>query len=119
VPVADLQKFITEWESLFSIKYPNWELYVFGHFGDGNLHIHAVKPPDLSVDDFYKNTQKVDADLFNLVRKFGGSVSAEHGIGVLKKPYLKYSKSEQEIEIFRQVKRILDPKNLLNPGKII
>lgn len=119
VPVEALQSFLKEWEALFSRKYPQWELYVFGHFGDGNLHIHAVKPLDMGVAEFQEKAASVDFDLFSIVKAFKGSVSAEHGIGVLKKPYLHFSKSAEEIRLMTAIKNLLDPQNLLNPGKIL
>lgn len=119
VPVFHLKEFINEWTSLFQQKYPKWELFVFGHIGDGNLHIHALKPESMSREEFLAYTKKVDADLFSLVHKFKGSVSAEHGIGLLKKPHLPYSKTPAEIELLKSLKKTLDPNWLLNPGKVI
>lgn len=86
---------------------------VFGHLGDGNLHVM------ITVRDSSKPThEKVDDIVYNALRKFGGSVSAEHGIGLEKKRYLNVSRSEEEIAVMRAIKRALDPKSLLNPGKI-
>lgn len=119
LPVHNLKPFIDEWTSNFAQAHPNWELYIFGHIGDGNLHLHAIKPKEMALDQFLAATQKVDETLFGLVRKFGGSISAEHGIGLLKKKHLHYSKTKEEQEILKAIKRTLDPKWLLNPGKII
>jgi FAD/FMN-containing dehydrogenase len=119
LPVYNLKGFIDEWTLRFSEAHPNWELYVFGHIGDGNLHLHAIKPNQMPLDQFLAATQKVDETLFGLVQKFGGSISAEHGIGLLKKKHLHYSKSKEELEILKSIKLVLDPKWLLNPGKII
>jgi FAD/FMN-containing dehydrogenase len=91
---------------------------VFGHIGDGNLHINLLKPNGMKEEDFVCHTSSVDEALFSLVQRHGGSISAEHGIGLLKKPYLKYSRSEHEIAALRAVKAALDPSNVLNPGKI-
>jgi FAD/FMN-containing dehydrogenase len=119
VPIFNLKNFIQDWSTEFRAKYPNWELFVYGHIGDGNLHIHALKPANMALEDFVAQTKKVDADLFALVRKYQGSVSAEHGVGLLKKSHLGYSKSELEISLMKSIKKSLDPKWLLNPGKII
>ena len=72
----------------------------------------------MDADSFHRQCQATDEVLFSLVRKYAGSISAEHGIGLLKKHALAYSRSPAELAIFRALKRSLDPKNLLNPGKI-
>ena len=90
----------------------------FGHIGDGNLHINIMKPDSLSKDEFLKRTHDVDHDMFKLVKKYGGSISAEHGIGLLKKEFLGYSRTPAEMAVLRAVKKALDPKGMLNPGKI-
>ncbi len=100
-------------------KFPRWELFIFGHFGDGNLHIHALRPDGMSQDEFLHQNEMVEEDLFRVVGKYQGSISAEHGIGLLKKAHLHLSKSPAELQILRQMKKILDPRNLLNPGKVI
>lgn len=119
VPIFNLKNFIDEWTTLFKSKYPTWTQYVFGHIGDGNLHIHTLKPSEMALDDFMTKTKAVDADLFNLVQKHQGSISAEHGIGLLKKAHLGYSKTPEELMILKAIKKTLDPKWLLNPGKVI
>ncbi len=85
---------------------------VMGHVGDGNLHpsVYHEHTPDKH-DEFEKL-------VYDLTGEFGGSISAEHGIGILKRPYLKMSRTEEEIETMRSLKRALDPKNILNPGRI-
>ncbi|WFU62532.1 FAD-binding oxidoreductase [Bradyrhizobium brasilense] len=85
---------------------------VFGHVGDGNLHLelHHEHTPDRR-EDFEKL-------VYNITGEFGGSISAEHGIGILKRPYLKISRTQEEIETMRTIKRALDPNNILNPGRI-
>jgi FAD/FMN-containing dehydrogenase len=86
---------------------------VFGHAGDGNLHlgVHHERTPEKH-DEFEKL-------VYGITGEFGGSISAEHGIGILKKPYLKMSRTEEEIETMRTLKRAMDPNNILNPGRII
>jgi FAD/FMN-containing dehydrogenase len=85
---------------------------VMGHVGDGNLHpsVYHEHTPD--------KQQEFDRLVYDLTGEFGGSISAEHGIGILKRPYLKMSRTEEEIETMRTLKRALDPKNILNPGRI-
>lgn len=119
LPVAALEAFTHDLERLFTARYPSWEICLFGHIGDGNLHVNVMKPEDLAKEVFLERTSAADHDMFRLVRAHGGSISAEHGIGLLKKPYLTYTRSEAELAVMRSVKRSLDPKNLMNPGKIL
>ncbi len=119
VSVSKLEGFITELDTLFAAEYKGIETYTFGHIGDGNLHLNALRPDHANLESFQKHCHTVDEKLFQLVKKYSGSISAEHGIGLLKKDFLHFSRSEREIEIFRGIKKLLDPKNLLNPGKII
>jgi FAD/FMN-containing dehydrogenase len=119
LPIAALEAFCAELEGVFATRYPGWEMCVFGHIGDGNLHINTMKPERLDKASFLAKTSEADRDLFALVKKHHGSISAEHGIGVLKKPYLGYSRSEAEIAVMKGIKRALDPKNILNRGKVL
>jgi FAD/FMN-containing dehydrogenase len=86
---------------------------VFGHLGDGNLHIsvhHAEDRPDIS--------RELEGRIYDLVAARGGSISAEHGIGISKRPYLRHSRTAAEITLMRAIKRAVDPKGILNPGRI-
>jgi FAD/FMN-containing dehydrogenase len=118
LPVATLGTFLDEMMAVFQKKYPGLDVYVFGHIGDGNLHVNTLKPDDMDREVFLKMAHTADDDLFELVKRHQGSVSAEHGIGLLKKDALKYSRTPEELAIFKAMKRALDPKNLLNPGKV-
>ena len=118
VPVSALKNFIEEWQGIFAKRFPDWELFIFGHFGDGNLHIHALKPAAMPQEEFLRQNLRVEEDLFEVVGKYQGSISAEHGIGLLKKEHLHLSKSAEELAIMRALKKILDPQGLLNPGKV-
>jgi FAD/FMN-containing dehydrogenase len=119
LPVASLEAFCAELDAVFEARYPGWEIALFGHIGDGNLHINVMKPDAMDKADFLLRTRDADGALFELVRKHKGSISAEHGIGLLKKQYLPYSRSAEEIELLKRVKRALDPGNVLNPGKVV
>ena len=90
----------------------------FGHIGDGNLHIDILKPEGMDRSDFIKKCKESDKILFSVVAKYDGSISAEHGVGMLKRDYLTYSRSPEEIEIMKGIKKVFDPSNILNPGKI-
>ena len=119
LPIAALEAFCGELDGLFAAKYAGWELCVFGHIGDGNLHVNVMKPDALPVDEFRARTAAADRDLFALVQKHAGSISAEHGVGLLKKPYLSYSRSPAELALLRSIKQAVDPLGILNPGKIL
>jgi len=119
LPISELERFCAELDSVFAERYPDFEICLFGHIGDGNLHINVMKPDALDKAEFLARTKAADHDLFRLVRAHNGSISAEHGIGLLKKDYLAYSRSPAEIALLKALKRALDPLNLLNPGKII
>lgn len=118
LPIKNLEGFCSELETFFQAHYVGWEICLFGHIGDGNLHINIMKPDHMSPADFRLATKRVDLDLFALVRKYEGSISAEHGIGLLKKEFLSFTRTEAEIDLFRQIKKVFDPRGILNPGKI-
>ncbi len=109
---------MAELGGVFAARYPDWEVCLFGHIGDGNLHVNVMKPDALDKAEFLRRTKEADVAMFELVKKHGGSISAEHGIGLLKKAYLGYSRTAREIEAMRDIKRSLDPKGILNPGKV-
>lgn len=119
VPIPSMKDFLREWESIFQKKYSAWELFIFGHFGDGNLHIHALKPANMSADEFLKQNHIVEKDLYTLVQKYHGSVSAEHGVGVIKKQDIGYTRTPREVELLKALKQTFDPQGLLNPGKVL
>jgi glycolate oxidase subunit GlcD len=118
VPVSKLEAFYSEIESRYAKELPGFQVFFFGHIGDGNLHIFIRRPKGLSTEKFIEKTHESDHALFQILQKLNGSVSAEHGIGILKKHALHFSRSEAEQSLMRGVKRVFDPKGLLNPGKI-
>ena len=99
-------------------NYPDWDVVWYGHIGDGNLHLNILKPDNLGIEDFKARCNEVSTDIFDAIKKLGGSVSAEHGVGTLKAPYLNYTKSDSEIDAMRAIKNIFDPDGILNPGKV-
>lgn len=119
LPIAALEAFCAELDELFARTYPDWEICLFGHIGDGNLHINVMKPEAMEKAAFLARTHEADAAIFAVVQRHRGSISAEHGIGLLKKPWLGYSRSPAEIALLRAVKSALDPKGILNPGKVV
>lgn len=118
LPVASLEAFCAELGDVFARRYPGWEVCLFGHIGDGNLHVNVMKPDALDKAAFLSRTHEADRDLFDLVKKHAGSVSAEHGIGLLKKAWLPWTRSEGERAMMRAIKKALDPGSIFNPGKI-
>lgn len=118
LPVAALEGFCGELQGVFDKRYPDWELCLFGHIGDGNVHVNVMKPDDMEPAEFFKQAKEADGALFDLLRSYGGSVSAEHGIGLLKKPWLLHTRSAPEVQLMRSIKSTMDPNGILNPGKI-
>ncbi|MEM8561086.1 MAG: FAD-binding oxidoreductase [Pseudomonadota bacterium] len=116
--VSSVPEFLTEVESVVNAHYPDFEIVWYGHIGDGNLHLNILKPESMNKDEFQRRCSEVSKQLFSIVQDYEGSVSAEHGVGLLKKDYLHFSRSPLEIDIMKQIKRIFDPKNIMNPGKI-
>jgi FAD/FMN-containing dehydrogenase len=103
----------------FKEHYPEFEVFIFGHIGDGNLHIFIRKPLQMSSDEFHKRCLSSDLMLYRITQSFKGSISAEHGIGLYKKPGLSYSHSPEELRYLRGLKKLFDPKGILNPDKIL
>lgn len=118
VPVYRMERFIDEMYAMFAAKHPDIEIFLFGHIGDGNLHINTMKPEAMSKDAFLQRCHVTDEDLFALVQAHEGSISGEHGIGLLKKDSLHFSRTPAELLLLRGIKRALDPAGLLNPGKV-
>ena len=89
----------------------------YGHAGDGNLHINILKK-DLPDDVWNSQVDKAVKEIFQLTVSLGGTISGEHGIGYSQKKYLQIALSKEQIELMKQIKRVFDPNNILNPGKI-
>lgn len=119
VKVSRIPQFLAQVDDLVSKRYPDFEIIWFGHIGDGNVHLNILKPGALPAERFFEQCASVSEQVFELVQQHGGSVSAEHGVGLLKKPYLRYSRSGQEVEYMRAIKRLFDPNNIMNPGKLV
>ena len=90
----------------------------YGHIGDGNVHLNILRPGGMSVEAFKKHCATVSGKIFSLTGQFGGSISAEHGVGLLKKSFLEHTRSAQQIELMRKIRRAFDPNGVMNPGKI-
>lgn len=118
VRVSKVPELLEEVDKLVGESYPDFEIIWFGHIGDGNVHLNILKPESLAEEEFFDKCATVSEWVFEIVQRLGGSVSAEHGVGLLKKPYLHYSRSKSEIAAMRAIKAVFDPANILNPGKV-
>jgi FAD/FMN-containing dehydrogenase len=92
---------------------------VFGHLGDGNLHYNLSGPEGVDADGFMDNAERANRIVHDLVAKYGGSFSAEHGVGQLKRGDLVRYKSPVEVDVMRAIKAALDPAGIMNPGKVL
>jgi len=118
VRLSMMPGFVADLEKILSREYSNLEVLLFGHIGDGNLHVNILRPADISPEDFNQRCLKVNRLVFELVGQYKGSVSAEHGVGLIKKDYLEFSRSKSEIQILKSIKNVFDPDGILNPGKV-
>ncbi len=119
VRISKMPKFLDEVGSFIKKSYPNFEVIWYGHIGDGNLHLNILKPAALNKFEFKSLCDDISMNLGQLVESYDGSISAEHGVGILKRDYLKFSKSSGEISLMAEVKKVFDPKGILNPGKLL
>jgi len=116
--ISRVPAFLEEVEAVVNKSYPEFEIVWFGHIGDGNVHLNILKPDDLPMVDFQQRCGEVSKWVFDIVQRYEGSISAEHGVGLLKKDYLHYTRSALEVAIMRQIKKAFDPQGIMNPGKI-
>ncbi len=119
VPVAAVPAFISEANAAVTALIPGARPLPFGNLDDGNIHYNVMPPAGAANTDFFERSDKVNAAVFAVVKKYRGSVSAEHGIGVLKRDLLAAVKDQVALDLMRSIKRMLDPKNILNPGKVL
>ncbi len=117
LPIVHMDEYIQQVESRLAARWPEGKCYVLGHIGDGNLHLFVTPKITAGIKDHNLHAQ-ADKHVYEPLMPYGGSVSAEHGIGVEKRDWLGSCRSEPELALMRQLKHSLDPKNLLNPGKI-
>jgi glycolate oxidase len=115
VPRAELPTLLVEVKKIGK-KY-GFKSVCYGHAGDGNLHINIIKG-EMSDHDWNNELSKGIREIFKLTKELGGTISGEHGIGLVQKPYLDIVFSEKEINIQKGIKALFDPNNILNPGKI-
>jgi len=119
VPVAAVPAFIKEASEAVVKLIPGARPLPFGHLGDGNIHYNVTQPVGADKTAYLERWHDVNAVVFEVVAKHGGSISAEHGIGVIKRDLLPKVKDPVAYELMRTLKRTLDPKGILNPGKVL
>ncbi|MGB3744385.1 MAG: FAD-binding oxidoreductase [Xanthobacteraceae bacterium] len=119
VPVAAVPAFISEADAAVTALIPGARPLPFGHLGDGNIHYNVNQPVGADKGEFLKRWDEVNAAVFAVVKKYGGSISAEHGVGVMKRDLLPSVKDPVALDLMRSLKRMLDPKGILNPGKVL
>ncbi len=119
LPISAIPEFHKETELMLQNSYGDVRVICFGHIGDGNLHYNISAPLGQQSSSFLEQQAEINRLVHNQVAKYKGSISAEHGIGMLKRDELLRYKSELEIALMRKIKNAFDPQNLLNPGKIL
>jgi FAD/FMN-containing dehydrogenase len=119
VPISRIAEFIDATSTLLDAVYPGVQVVCFGHLGDGNLHFNIAPPEGVPHDEFLAEQEAINRIVHDSVAGFGGSISAEHGVGALKRDELPRYKSEVELKLMRALKSALDPLGIMNPGKIL
>ena len=120
IPVSRIPQFVAETDALLQSKIPGIRLVNFGHLGDGNLHYNVQAPAGADGPAFLKNNEdEVNTWVFDQVKAFNGSISAEHGIGSLKADKLTHYKDPTALAMMKAIKQALDPQNIMNPGRVI
>jgi len=119
VPVAAIPAFIEEVNAAVTKFIPGCRPLPFGHVGDGNIHYNVTQPEGADKEKFLARWDEVNAVVFAVVKKFGGSISAEHGVGVMKRDILHLYKDPVALDLMRGLKKMLDPNGILNPGKVL
>jgi FAD/FMN-containing dehydrogenase len=119
LPVSRIPEFIERCDAALEASFPGLRIVCFGHLGDGNLHYNQSKAEALDNVAFIAQSDAVNRVVHDLVAELDGSISAEHGLGQLKRDEILRYKSEVEMDMMRAVKKALDPAGLMNPGKVL
>ena len=119
VPVALVPEFLNRGIAALKAAIPDCRPNPFGHFGDGNIHFNVSQPVGADKDAYLAKWDDMNAIVHGIVHQFGGSISAEHGIGQMKPSMLDYSKPPIAIEYMQRIKQFFDPNGILNPYKVI
>jgi FAD/FMN-containing dehydrogenase len=119
VRISAMPDFLANVDAVVREAYPDFEVCWYGHIGDGNLHLNILKPANHSIDDFFARCHHISPRIFEIVARHDGSISAEHGVGLLKRDFLQYTRSPDEIAAMRALKAVFDPNGVMNPGKLL
>ena len=119
LPISVIADFVDDASRTLEQAFPGCRMVTFGHLGDGNLHFNVSPPLGSDHDDFLHHQTEINRIVHDKTDLYGGSISAEHGIGTLKKYELQRYKSPVELQLMRTIKQALDPQNIMNPGKIL
>lgn len=119
LPISCIADFVEQTDAELKRRFPGCRMVSFGHLGDGNLHYNVSAPAGAEDDDFLRRQAEVNLVVHDSVHRFGGSISAEHGLGALKREEIRRYKSGTEMDMMMAIKRALDPLNLMNPGKVL
>lgn len=119
VPISRIGEFIRTTDVLLQQDFPACRMVTFGHLGDGNLHYNVSPPESASDEAFIERQGEINKVVHDSVHRFGGSISAEHGVGALKRDEILHYKSAVEMKLMHVIKLALDPLNLMNPGKVL
>ncbi len=119
IPISNMAAFIQRTDALLQQHFPGCRMVTFGHIGDGNLHYNVSAPAHSSAPEFMLQQNAVNQVVYDSVLQFSGSISAEHGLGALKRDTILRYKSPVEIQLMRHIKTALDPLNIMNPGKVV
>ncbi len=119
VPVAQVPAFIKDGIAAVVDAWPQARMLAFGHIGDGNIHFNLMQFEGEDKERFIARTEAVNTVVHDVVQRFGGSISAEHGIGQLRRSELHHRKPAAELDLMRRIKRLIDPDDLINPGKLV
>jgi FAD/FMN-containing dehydrogenase len=119
VPVASVPAFMEETLAMLNDKYPGCRPCPFGHLGDGNIHFNVTQPKGADKSEFMLLYNDMNTDVFDIVKRYGGSIAAEHGVGQHKRTLLPRYKDPVALDLMRAIKNTLDPKGIMNPGKVL
>jgi FAD/FMN-containing dehydrogenase len=119
VPLSEIPALIERGTALVVRMVPEGDVVSYGHAGDGNLHFNVSQKPGADVGQFMQRAPALEHALFDLVESLGGSISAEHGIGRLKAAEFARRADAVELAVMHALKKALDPKGILNPGKVL
>ena len=119
MPVSRVAEFILRATAAVTERLPGIGPMAFGHVGDGNIHFNLTQPDDAETSVYLARWQEFNDIVHGIVRELRGSISAERGVGRLKRDEITHCKSAVEIELMRTIKRALDPDNIMNPGKVV